>query len=580
MSLQKIRMKHFNKILFVMIAFTALTGCKKYFDINADPASPQNADLASILPPVLANSLVHNAVDGANAATLIQNFTTNAGNGNYDAHGGNGGGAVGNGFWRVFYVNMGTSLNLIIDKGIKDENWDYVGVAYAMKAWGFAQATNYFSDLPFHQAWQPNRATYQYDSQPVVYKGVDSLLRTALFYLNRNDGKVSTGSLGRGDIVYKGDRSKWMKFVYGMMARLYHKYTNKTEYLSQGYADSVIKFVNLSFESRADNYQVNYPATKNDDTNPFGPARGNFNTLKQSRFIVQLLDGTLLTGSYNPTTGVYTAGDPRVTSKRDPRLRSMLTLSADTTTISSVTMPVANGGYRFNGLAATGGGDVEGNATPAPAVGSAAFRRRVSTVYADSTPINTGGANFNKAGRYIFQNSAPGTLMAYHELQFIKAEAHFRKGERGSAHAAYINGINGHFDFVNFYAELSGNTSQITAAQRTTYFASGAVKTTAANLTLSDIMLQKYIGDWAWNPHESWSDVRRYHYFDLDVETNDRVYRSFEIPFYSINNLGPKPQYRFLPTNFSEFDWNEQEIRRIGGFNTDYHTYEMWFSQP
>jgi hypothetical protein len=93
-------------------------------------------------------------------------------------------------------------------------------------------------------------------------------------------------------------------------------------------------------------------------------------------------------------------------------------------------------------------------------------------------------------------------------------------------------------------------------------------------------MLQKFIGDWAWNPYESWADMRRYHYFDLDPELNEKVYRTFEIPFYSINNLGPKPVYRFLPTFNSEFDWNEQQIRRIGGFNQDYHTYEMWFSQP
>lgn len=573
-------MKNLNKLLFTFIAFASLASCKKYFDVNADPASPQNADLASILPPVLANTIFQNAVDGANAGTLSQHYTTNAGNASHDIHAGNPGGAAGTGFWRVFYVTMGTSLNLIVDKGMKEENWDYVGVAHAIRAWGFQQATDYFGELPFRDAWKSNTATFRYDDQEVIYKGVDSLLRSALFYLNRTDGKVSNSSLVRGDIVYKGDRAKWIKFVYGLLARHYSRYSNKGIYQSQGFADSVIKFVDLSFASAADNFQVAYPATKNDDTSPFGPARNNFNTIKQSRFITQLLDGSILQGSYN-TSGVFTPGNAAVPTNRDPRLRNMLSISADTTTISN-SMPVVNGGYRFNLLTATGtgGGDFEQNSTGGTTPGTAAWRRRVSVVYADSMPTNTGAAVFAKAGRYIFQNSAPGTLMAYHELQFIKAEAAHRKGDKIAAHAAYMKGIDAHFAFVNAYTALAGNVPQITAAQISQYKASPSVENTPGNLTLTDIMLQKFIGDWGWNPYESWVDLRRYHYFDLDPETGQQVYTTFVIPFYSTNNLGPKPAYRFLPTNFSEFDWNESEIRRLGGFNQDYHTYEMWFSQP
>lgn len=559
-------MKHINKFLFILIALSAFTSCKKYFDINADPGSPQNADLAAILPPILAGSGAQMAIDGVNAAILSQNLTGNAGNGTHDIHSGNPGGTAGTGFWRVFYVNQGTSINLILDKGITNENWDYVGVAYAMRAWGFQQATSYFGDMPFYQAWDPKRASFKYDTQEDIYHGIDSLCRTAIDYLSRTDGKVSQSGLSRGDIVYKGDRSKWIKFVYGILARQYNRLTNKNNYLSEGYADSVIKFVGLSFSSSADNYLLPYPATKNDDTNPFGPARTNFNFNKQSRFITQLLDGT--------TFG--TTASPLIPANRDPRLRSMLTLSADTTSISA-NMPVLNGGYRFNVLAQTGGGEVE-----------TILRRKPSVVYADSMPTNTGGSTtasptFSiKSGRYVFQNNAPLTLMAYHELQFILAEALYRKSGPAAAQPAYENGVDKHFEFVNTYAALAGNTAPITSIQIAQYKSTPAFKTmaNAGSLTLTDIMLQKYIGDWAWNPFETWSDVRRYHYFDLDPVTNDQVYKSFVIPFYNLNNQGPKPAYRFLPTNFSEFDWNEAEIRRLGGFNIDYHTYEMWYSQP
>jgi hypothetical protein len=237
-------------------------------------------------------------------------------------------------------------------------------------------------------------------------------------------------------------------------------------------------------------------------------------------------------------------------------------------------------GIRFNlqpGTAGTGGGEYD--VTPAPLPTNPAARRRVSVVYGDTLGTNTGGALFTKAGKYVFQNSAPATMMAYHELQFIKAEAAFRKGNKDLAYTSYLAGINAHFDFTNAYASIAG-TPLITAAQRDQYLTTAAVKQNPGALTLTDIMLQKYIGDWAWNPYETWADIRRYHYFDLDPETNDKVYKTFDIPFYNINNLGPKPVYRFLPTFNSEFDWNEQEIRKIGGYNQDYHTYEMWFTQP
>ncbi|HVF81454.1 MAG TPA: SusD/RagB family nutrient-binding outer membrane lipoprotein, partial [Flavisolibacter sp.] len=501
-------MKRCNKYLLILLFFTSLVSCKKYFDINADPASPQNADLASILPPVLANSIFHNAVEGVNAAVLSQHFTGTG----QDFHAGNPGGASATSVWRTFYTTQGTSINLIIDKGVKEQNWDYVGVAYAIRAWGFQQLTDYFSDAPFYEAWQPNRASFYYDPQEVIYKGIDSLLRTALVYLNRTDGKVSASGLGRGDIVYKGDRSKWIKFVYGLLARHYNRYTNKTNYLLEGYADSVIKYVDLSFASNADNFQVAFPGTKNDDTNPFGPARGNFNTAKQSRFITQLLDGTIMTGSY--LNGVFVPGNAALLSNRDPRIRALLSASADTTTITA-SMPVLNGGFRFNILTATGanGGDFEALATGGGTPGTAAWRRRVSVVYGDSLPTNAGAALFTKGGKYVFQNTAPGTLMAYHELQFVKAEAAYRKGNKGLAYTAYLNGINAHFDFTNTYSSLSGITQPITTAQRTQYFSTAAVKSSSATLTLSDIMLQKFIGDWAWNPYESWADMRRYHYF-------------------------------------------------------------------
>lgn len=107
------------------------------------------------------------------------------------------------------------------------------------------------------------------------------------------------------------------------------------------------------------------------------------------------------------------------------------------------------------------------------------------------------------------------------------------------------------------------------------------MKQTPASLTLTDILLQKYIGDWGWNYWETFCDLRRYHYYDLDPATGLPVFRGLvPITTFSALNGGPNLAYRFWPTNFSEFDWNREALRKIGALNQNYHTYEMWFSQP
>ena len=543
-------MKNFKKIcVAIFILALGISSCKKFLDINSDPASPQKPTIAALFPPLTGCMSRTMALDGRFSGAYIQNFSNTTLNDFIDQHGGNAPNGGGNQAWRDFFTVQGTAINTIIEQGIKDAQWDYVGAAFAVRAWGLQNATDIFSDLPYTQAWEKDRIFFKYDNQPKLYKTVDSLCRVALDYLSRSDGGVNNAVMARGDLVYRGVKANWIKFVYGLLARNWHHQSNKSDYNP----DSVINYVNRSMINNADNFNIAHGGTRNDDTNPWGPARDNLGIRRQSRFIVQLLDGTSF---YNNT----------LPSSRDPRLARMLSVSPDTSTINANLVSL-NGGYRFLIPSA---GFLVGT------IGNA-FRQAPSTLWGDSVILNPGASNFNlNVGKYLFRNNAPFPIMTFFELQFIKAEAAFRKGDLSTALAAYQAGIGGHLDYIN----TTNPTQPITLAERTAYLTSPAVKQTAASLTLTDIMLQKYIGDFAWNFNESWCDMRRYHYFDIDPITNAPVYRNFSIPTYSALNFGPRPAYRSRPTGFSENDWNFNELIRIGALNQDYHTYEMWFSQP
>ena len=558
------KMKYFKLIILLAIVTTAVS-CKKYLDINSDPDTTQEPDPSSVMPAMLAGIPRGIQYDARFLGLYTQNFlmrsptatTTEVSRYLWETHGYNAGSDNGGDIWRQTYYGLGANLDYMIGKGITLEKWDYVGAAYALKAHMFLQSASQNGPIIFKEAFKPNTLYFKYEDQDVVYPGIDSLCRIALSYLSRSDGKVSAASLGKGDYVYNGDRAKWTKFVYGTLARIYTQYTNKAGFNTQ-YADSVIKFADLSLASGADDFLIPFDASKNDDANFFGTYRDNLTYYRQSNLIVKLLDGTTFTGLSNSFT-------------RDPRISHMLVASQDTTN--------GNGGYR--GIDPTSGGDPAGTATT-----GANAKKRIPVMWADSIYSNPSSSVFSTTyGKYIFRDKAVMPIMTYSEIQFMKAEAALRKSNPTLAYGAYINGIQGHFAFINRAVFPRGNTTlyngvAIPAAKITAYMASANVKQTPATLTLSDIMQQKYIAQWGWGYIETWTDLRKYHYTDLDPATGLQVYKNLLLPTVLFaDNMG-KYAYRMRPRYNSEYVWNRDALDMFGGLAPDYHTKPTWVILP
>ncbi len=560
-----------KSLFFLFITFTALISCKKFLDINSDPDTTQNPSNSSVLPQCLAAMATGLQSDGGlYAAKYTQNWLTaaNANANLYDLHGYNFAGATMAATWNMNYYALGNNLNYIIDNGIQQNQLEYVGVALALKAWSFQHTTDYNADIPFYDAFKPNTFIFKYDTQEVVYKGVDSICRLSIEYLNKALTNTSISTLATSDFVYNGDLNKWKKFAYGILARNWHHLSNKTGIYN---ADSVIKYVDNAMLSVADDFVIPFDATVNANANYFGTFRNNMGTLRQSNFIVGLLDGSAL------------AGDSSKAYNRDPRMAFMLTFSHDTTN--------GNGGYR--GVDPGVGDPYSGLGAPSTyAVGSTNWvnaRKKVATAWGDSIYANPSSAVFNhNTGKYLFKNKAVFPIMTYAEMQFIKAEAALRSTTPNYtlAHGAYINGINGHFDFINrSYGSIRGasnlyNNNPISVTARNAYLAGNNVKQVETDITLTDIMLQKYIALWGWGFFETWVDMRRYHYTDIDPATGNQVYHTFNLPpgFYVNNNN--LPVYRVRPHFTSEYTYNRSELERLGILEMLYHTKEMWFSQP
>ena len=320
--------------------------------------------------------------------------------------------------------------------------------------------------------------------------------------------------------------AKWKRFANGIKARTLHRLTNKASYN----ADAVIAACDLSMAANTDNASVPFLGTTTDDANFFGTLRSNWTAFRISKFIVSLLDGT------NST----------MLGAQDPRLRFMLPQSTATDTVVR-------------------GGD--------PYLGA-------------STILNVWGYTNNPSasnvrGRYLFVDAARLPIMTYSEIQFIKAEAALRKGDKPTALTAFKNAVGGHVDFANSYVGVSGSNTTIamTALQKTALLAdTRLVPAVADSLTMSRIMLQKYVALWGWGHIETWNDLRRFHY--TDMYNGQVVYTGFKFPVTFTSANAGKPVYRLRPRYNSEYVWNRDALDKIGGNAVDYHTYEMWNTKP
>ena len=147
---------------------------------------------------------------------------------------------------------------------------------------------------------------------------------------------------------------------------------------------------------------------------------------------------------------------------------------------------------------------------------------------------------------------------------------------------AYRNGVSSHIDFVN--ARNLDNAqlpTQITAAEKNAFLASTAIiPSNAADLTLSHIMSQKYIAQWAWGHNETWMDLRRYNYTDVDPASGKQVFMGFATPTVLFPDNNGKIAHRIRMRFNSEYVWNRAALEKIGGLALDFHTKPLWITQP
>jgi Starch-binding associating with outer membrane len=506
------------------------TGCNNFLDVNTNPNAPQTVSANLYLPPMIHWMVTSPQYDGRFVGRYTQEWTLPGTSlSTWDRMGYDPSSDTGAEQWRDVYWSLGQNLVDMNTKAEAEQRWDLLGVGQVLKAWGWQVLTDLHGEIIVKEAIDQSRFSFDYDSQDVAYQEVQRLLGLAITNLQRSDGAVDANYLARGDKIYSGDRTKWLKLAYGMLALNLNHYSNKSTYKP---AD-VIAAVDKSFVSNADDALLPYQATNNDDTNFWGRTRGNLTSYRQTQFVVNLMNGTDFGGVV------------------DPRMTRMLSPSPD-------------GQYRGLDPNVVG-------------FGALTTAQQPNNFYGYP---GTGG--LAQPSRYIFDDKTKMPLMTYAQLQFIKAEAAYRSGDKATALTAYRNGISASIDFVNTRnTDNNQAVTQISSSEKAAFLAAPQiVPASAGALTLTQIMSQKYIAQWGWGHNELWMDMRRYHYTDIDPASGVQVFPGFTPPSNLYPDNGGKIVQRIRPRFNSEYVWNIAALDAIGGLALDYHTKPIWIIQP
>lgn len=537
-------MKNILTYIIVVSFVTIISSCENITDLNTNPSFPEKVQAIALMPPIQQYMAQGIQWDSRFLGKYIQNFSSIAANTNeWDRYGyvSNVGDASGE-IWKMTYFGIGRNLLEVKNQAEAEQRYDILGYSKVIRAWSWQVATDYHGDLINFDQVFTERLTFDYSSQERAYAEVVQLLEEGIIDLGRTDGSVSQDYFKKGDYIYGGDRSKWVKFAYGILARNMNSQVNKSTYNP----DKVIEYCNKSLASSSDDALIKFNGAIGLDSNFFGPQRDNLTNFRQTDFVVRTMDGTVFAGSV------------------DPRMSRILSPLRNASEVAPATPANPNPAlYTF------AGNPLNTSLFPVLATNTATIPNLWGTFARGSVTT---------PGRYLFRDKADFPLMTYSEIQFMKAEAAFIKGDKPMALDAYAKGINASLDFVNRYTIPTITfpaTNSITAAERTAFLANANVlPTIPTDLTLSQIMMQKYISLFGYGFLETWTDMRKYRYDPLVYKTLNTT----PAGGLFIDNFGKLP-YRVRPRYNSEYVWNFQAIVGIGAEQRDYHTKEMWFMQ-
>ena len=419
--------------LIITAALFGLSSCKKDLaEINVDPNRVTEAHPQLLLTQIQWDAFQYNSGTGSLYAMKMLVQTDGESSGQYYK-------------WDrsdfTPYSHM-RDVTKMMEEAERINSKAYVALGKFFRAFYFLNLTLVFGDVPYSQALQgETQAAYAppvYDAQKEVFKGILSELKEA------NDLLAAENTIIAGDIIYKGDVTKWRKLVNAFRLKILIMLSKK-----EGDADLNIK----STFAQIVTSEPLFTGNEDDAQLVFLDQQGNrypeFNSSGYG------------SGMYMDSTFIR-----RLQDRQDPRLFIYCTQTKN----------AEDAGLAIDNFAAYEGGDP---AAPYSEVNTKAANGKTSKVAMRYTKDPT---------------TEPLILLGYAEQQLIIAEAIVRGWVAGNEMDYYNQGVKSSFKFYERYAKGLG--SYVTSAEADNYLTKpiNSLSTAATQQEkIEKIIMQRYL---------------------------------------------------------------------------------------
>lgn len=589
-------MKLLKSLILGVACVGALTSCNDWLDVNENPNSATDNDVAYFqrLPHI--EFYVTHAYNFCGMRTNMGcgDWTMNSRTSTYGAYS----------QWQMstspittayqwFFVGAASNFNKMFEKAKEAGAWHYVGATHALRAYGFMLMTDIYGEMPYTEAHSDTN-TPSYDTGRTIYAGCLNEIDEAIACFEKAQEPLAK-SLSEGDYINHGDTNKWIKFCYLLKARWLNKLNKKASGKASELeydAEEILNCLAKAHQSNADNTIVYHSDDTNQTTDVLGwsePVTWNalhsVIGLNSNYYVTEMLVQNL------------TNFDGK--NVEDPRADRILpwAYSAKSENTPAEIKWSEDGNWRrtlgidMRTLIRTQGAPYTTSwdaGKKAYVIKSTNSEREGDTVYVQERSTSTGYEGHPSilyqfdysnpksalSGTFNTRVDAPTLMGCYYEACFIKAETLFKLGRTAEAFEAYKNGIKAHMEVMNEQiAKWQASTTAISASHKDcpsfqvmtaeeidAYLNSEAVGT-AANLTLAKIMTQRHIA--MMFSVEQYNDMRRY-------DWSSDVFMNWEIPAeYAINTTAQK----YIPLGkhlrrwrqcSHEYQYNADKLQAIG----------------
>ena len=618
----------------MMLAAVAFTSCQEWLDVN------KNIDTPDYVEATLYLSGIQQSMQGLywdiRATGPITQYMGTDSYTTFASHRYTTGSDNGGEMWRMVYWNMGMNLENFINQSVEAEHWTLAGIGYAMKAFAWDAMTKYHGDLPLDDAFVEGLLEHDYDYQDYIYEKVKEWADTAIEYLTMEDSYPYGAKLTLNDWIYGGDKDKWIKFCYAVKIRQLSSLVQKPNFNTE-LALELVSYADKTFQSPADDATLSVEGGGQDApasgyNNFWCPRRGNLSSSYwQHRYPVQVMTGTvpaydengnkILVDNHDDVDPRYkyvlaekqiiTDTNVMAEGHYDPRAVVKLATTSDPLFENTENLDVIKR-HKFYGGGLTGrASDVSG----------------INAPYFYGREVTTNSSILDGIGRWIYREDAPYIMMTSAEVKFCIAEAYFRMGDKANALTWWKAAIADDMEFTAKYiytGKAADNANSVSGGDKISkavfnkaaaeYLAGPFVEgVTVDDLTLSHIMMQKFVALFPWGANETWVDQRKVFYdvnytgdypyngngwnrTQVDYKNDNdptKVYQGFYLyparvegyksSYSSTWNLEGAPCFRVPPRFNSEYMWNKPSLRQlkpISGMTPYYQCSIPWFCYP